>query len=98
LSQFFSCRGTFRHEAAARPAAPRRRRVRPARPAVEAVRTGPSAADRFLLLGASSGKKIPIESIKRVTGQRNNEIELGCEAAAKRDGDPPLDSLGKGAL
>jgi hypothetical protein len=50
------------------------------------------------LLGASSGKKIPIESIKRVTGQRNNEIELGCEAAAKRDGDPPLDSLGKGAL
>ena len=35
-------------------------------------------------------KKIPIESIKRVTGQRSNVIVLDYVAAATLDGDPPL--------
>ena len=35
-------------------------------------------------------KKIPIESIKRVTGQRSNAIVLDYVAAATIDDDPPL--------
>jgi integrase len=35
-------------------------------------------------------KKIPIESIKRVTGQRSNTIVLDYVAAATLDDDPPL--------
>jgi hypothetical protein len=39
---------------------------------------------------AKKKKKIPIESIKRVTGQRRNTIILSYVAAAILDGDPPL--------
>ena len=35
-------------------------------------------------------KKVPIESIKRVTGQRSNAIVLDYVAAATLDDDPPL--------
>jgi len=35
-------------------------------------------------------KKIPIESIKRVTGQRSSGIVLDYVAAATLDDDPPL--------
>ena len=35
-------------------------------------------------------KKVPIESIKRVTGQRSNTIVLNYVAAATLDDDPPL--------
>jgi hypothetical protein len=35
-------------------------------------------------------KKIPIESIKRVTGQRFNAIVLDYVAAATLDDDPPM--------
>jgi hypothetical protein len=35
-------------------------------------------------------KKVPIESIKRVTGQRSNAIVLDYVAAATLDEDPPL--------
>jgi hypothetical protein len=35
-------------------------------------------------------KKIPIESIKRVTGQQSSAIVLDYVAAATVDDDPPL--------
>jgi hypothetical protein len=35
-------------------------------------------------------KRVPIESIKRVTGQRSSGIVLGYVAAATLDEDPPL--------
>ena len=34
--------------------------------------------------------KIPVASIKRITGQRSNTIVLGYVAAATLDDDPPL--------
>ena len=39
-------------------------------------------------------KKIPIESIKRVTGQRSNGVVLDYVAAATLDDDPPLIEIG----
>jgi hypothetical protein len=35
-------------------------------------------------------KKIPIESIKRVTGQRSNSVVLDYVSASTLDDDPPL--------
>jgi len=44
-------------------------------------------------------KKIPIESIKRVTGQRSNAVLLDYVAAATLDDDPPLlDIVGESAF
>lgn len=34
--------------------------------------------------------KIPVENIKRVTGQRSSGIVLNCVAVAALDDDPPL--------
>ncbi len=37
---------------------------------------------------------MPIESIKRVTGQRSNGVVLEYVAAATRDNEPPLLEIG----
>ncbi len=43
-----------------------------------------------LLITNAAKKKIPIESIKRVTGQRSSGIVLDYVAAATLDDEPPL--------
>ncbi len=48
----------------------------------------PFVTARFVTNAAK--KKVPIEKIKRVTGQRSNSIVLDYVAAATLDDDPPL--------
>ena len=43
-------------------------------------------------------KKVPVESIKQVTGQRSNAIVLDYVAAATLDDDPPLLSIVKSSI
>ena len=42
------------------------------------------------LAACAAKKKVAIENIKRVTGQRSSGIVLGYVAAATLDDDPPL--------
>ena len=63
-------------------------RRRAAAASIEANLAGHSLRRGFITNAAR--KKIPIESIKRVTGQRSNAIVLDYVAAATLDEDPPL--------
>jgi len=57
--------------------------------------TSPGNHKRRGAIANAAKKKMPIESIKRVTGQRSNSVVLEYVAAATLDGDPPLLEIGR---
>ena len=63
-------------------------RRRAATAGVEGDFAGDSLRRGFITNAAK--KRLPIESIKRVTGQRSSRIVLDYVAAATLDDDPPL--------